>query len=197
MLRMTLVSVIAIVCFIYRIMAMYRWTYALEDGDKFAFLRVALKGFNGFVIRSVAKKFKNKLEMAGTGRHSELEVKHLGERDLKALSVWLGKYVAHVFIALNWHYRSHYSDAIMSAMACPITSLTVVYSTVYSNTDQRKHQSSASLAFVRGIHRWPMHSPHKRPVTRKMFPFDDVIMPTVFICMYIYNTLLISRLASS
>ena len=37
--------------------------------------------------------------------------------------------------------------------------------------DQKKHQSSASLVFVRGIHRWPMNSPHKRPVTRKMFPF--------------------------
>ena len=40
----------------------------------------------------------------------------------------------------------------------------------------RKHQSSASLAFVRGIHRGPVNSPHKWPVTRKMFPFDDVIM---------------------
>ena len=39
-----------------------------------------------------------------------------------------------------------------------------------------KHRSSASLAFVRGIHRWPVNSPHKGPVTRKMFPFDDVIM---------------------
>ena len=48
------------------------------------------------------------------------------------------------------------------------------YSTVYSGADQRKHQSSASLAFVRGIHRWPVNFPHKGPVTRKMFPFDDV-----------------------
>ena len=47
---------------------------------------------------------------------------------------------------------------------------------VYSNADHRKHQSSASLAFVRGIHRGPVNSPHKWPVTRKMFPFDDVIM---------------------
>ena len=52
----------------------------------------------------------------------------------------------------------------------------IVYSTVYSGSDQRKHQSSASLAFVWGIHRWPVNSPHKWPVTRKMFPFDDVIM---------------------
>ena len=64
----------------------------------------------------------------------------------------------------------------MGAMASQITSLTIVYSTVDSGTDQRKHQSSVSLAFVRGIHRWPVNSPHKWPVTRKIFPFDDVIM---------------------
>ena len=64
----------------------------------------------------------------------------------------------------------------MSAMASQITSLMIVYSSVYSEADQRKHQNSASLAFVWGIHRWPMNSPHKGPVTRKMFPFDDVIM---------------------
>ena len=70
----------------------------------------------------------------------------------------------------------HYSEVIVGAMTSQITSLTIVYSTVYSGADQRKHQSSASLAFVRGIHQWPVNSPHKWPVTRKMFPFDDVIM---------------------
>ena len=64
----------------------------------------------------------------------------------------------------------------MGAIASQITSLTIVYSTVYSDADQRKHQSSASLAFVWGIHRGPVNSPHKWPVTRKIFPFDDVIM---------------------
>ena len=64
----------------------------------------------------------------------------------------------------------------MSSIASQITSLTIVYSTVYSDADQRKHQNSASAAFVRGIHRSPVNSPHKWPVTRKMFPFDDVIM---------------------
>ena len=63
----------------------------------------------------------------------------------------------------------HYSDVIMSTIASQITSLTIVYSTVYSDADQRKHQSSASLAFVRGIHRGPVNSPHKWPVTRKCF----------------------------
>ena len=71
----------------------------------------------------------------------------------------------------------HYNDAIMSAMASQITGVSIVCSTGCSGADQRKHQSSASLAFVRGIHRWPVDSPPQRPVTRKMFPFDDVIMP--------------------
>ena len=71
---------------------------------------------------------------------------------------------------------NHYNDVIMGAMASQITSLTIVYSTVCSCADQRKHQSSASLAFVWGIHRLPVNSPHKWPVMRKMFPFDDVIM---------------------
>ena len=73
-----------------------------------------------------------------------------------------------------------YCDVIMGAMASQITSLTIVYSTVYSNVDQRKRQRSASLDFVRGIHRWPVNSPHKWLVTRKMCPFDDVIMISFF-----------------
>ena len=70
----------------------------------------------------------------------------------------------------------HYGDVILSEMASQINSLTIVYSTVYSNADRRKHQSSASLASMWGIHRWPVNSPHKGPVTRKMLPFDDVII---------------------
>ena len=64
--------------------------------------------------------------------------------------------------------KFHCNDFIMSAIASQITNLTIVYSTDYSDADQRKHQSSASLAFV--------NSPDKWPVTRKMVPFDDVIM---------------------
>ena len=65
----------------------------------------------------------------------------------------------------------HYKNAIRSAIVSQITSLTIVYSSVYSGADQRKHQSSASLSFVWGIHRWPVNSPHKGPVTRKSFHF--------------------------
>ena len=49
----------------------------------------------------------------------------------------------------------HYNDVIMSAMASQLTSPTIVYSIFYSGADQRKPQSTASLAFVSGIHRWP------------------------------------------
>ena len=82
------------------------------------------------------------------------------------------------FFQMQMHglLQNHYGDVIMGTTSSRITSLTIVYSPVYSDADQRKHQSSASLAFVRGIHRGPVNSPHKWPVTRKMFPFDDVIM---------------------
>ena len=73
------------------------------------------------------------------------------------------------------------------------TSLTIAYPTLYSDADQRKHQSSAWIAFVRVIHRWPVNSPHKYPVTRKMFPFEDVIMDfqnsgvidSIYVCVFI------------
>ena len=70
----------------------------------------------------------------------------------------------------------HHNDIIMNAIESQITSVSIVYSTVCSSIDQRKHQSSTSLAFVRGIHHWPANSLHKGPVTQKMFPFDDEIM---------------------
>ena len=73
------------------------------------------------------------------------------------------------------YHSVHYNDVIMVAITYQITSFTTVYSIVYSDADERKHQSSASVAFVRGIHRFPVNSPHKWPVTRKMLPFDDVI----------------------
>ena len=72
--------------------------------------------------------------------------------------------------------RMHYTDVIMGAIASQITSLTIVYSAVYSNADQRKHKSSGSLAFVRGIHQGTHEFPAQMAVSRKMFPFDDVIM---------------------
>ena len=56
-------------------------------------------------------------------------------------------------ISNPWNLVQHYYDVIMNAIASQITSLMIVYSTVYSDVDQSKHQSSASLAFVWGIHR--------------------------------------------
>ena len=72
--------------------------------------------------------------------------------------------------------RIHYNDVIIGVIASQITSLTIVYSIVYSDADQRKHRSSASLVFVWGIQRGRVNSPHKWPVTCRIFPFDDVIM---------------------
>ena len=68
----------------------------------------------------------------------------------------------------------HYSDIIMGVMASQITSLTIVHPAVYSGAEWKK----TSRAFDQGIHRWPGNSPHKWPLARKMFPFDDIIMET-------------------
>ena len=82
------------------------------------------------------------------------------------------------FLDVIMAFGNHYDYVIMTMLASQITSLTVVYSIVYSGVNYSgvKHQSSASLAFVWEIHRGPVNFPHKWPVTRKMFPFDDVIM---------------------
>ena len=78
-------------------------------------------------------------------------------------------------LALQW--RPNERDASQ------ITSVLIVCSTVCSSANQRKHQSSASQAFVRKIHRWPVDSPHKGPVMWQMFPVDDVIMVAVMVCV--------------
>ena len=77
--------------------------------------------------------------------------------------------VIYVFInELGPHW--HYGNVIMSVMVSQIPGISIVYSTICSGIDQRKHQSSMSLVMV--------ISPHKGPVTQKMFPFDDIIMFT-------------------
>ena len=90
----------------------------------------------------------------------------------------------------------HYTDVIMGTIASQITSLTIIYSTVYSEADQGKYQSTALLAFVWGIHRRPVNSPHKWPVTRKMFPFDDVIMHWKYSYILVLVSLVISACIS-
>ena len=92
----------------------------------------------------------------------------------------------HYFVhyVLAYSGVDHYSDVIMDTMTSQITGVPIVCSTDATCADQRKHQSSVSLAFVRGIHRWPVNSQHTRPATRKMFSFDDVIM-----LQYVFRTL--------
>ena len=96
-------------------------------------------------------------------------------QSIKSRFSTLPRYGASMFLnSIAWFRKDvfHYNDVIMGVAATQITSLSIAFSTVHSGADQRKHQSSASLAFVRG----PVNSPHRWPVTRKMFPFDDVIM---------------------
>ena len=109
--------------------------------------------------------------------------------------VWPGPTRKIYSITILLHSRcytiyQHYSDVIMSAVAFHITGVSVVFSTVCSGADQRTHQRSASLAFVREIHRWPGDFPHKKPVTRQMYPFDDVIMKSVNISDEIISVVL-------
>ena len=81
----------------------------------------------------------------------------------------ISRWGLHTFIPLQWRHNQRNGVSNHQRVS-------IVYPTVCSGADPRQHQSSASLAFVRGINRWPLNSAHKGPVTRKMFPFDDVIM---------------------
>ena len=91
----------------------------------------------------------------------------------------------------------HYGDVTRSTMASQITSLTIVYSTVIQAKIKKTQQSSASLAFVRGIHRSPVNSPHKWPVTRKMFPSDGAPQNSlVYREVSHYNDVIMSAMAS-
>ena len=96
---------------------------------------------------------------------------HYNDADLLLSTAVTGHHTVRRSVRQSGLVRSHYNDVIVGAIASLITCLMIVYSTVYSDADQRKHQSSASLACVRGIHQGPVNSPHRWPVTRKIFPF--------------------------
>ena len=84
------------------------------------------------------------------------------------------------FVKEDPFLQPHYSDVIMSVMASQITGFSTVYSIVCSSADQRKHQSSASLAFGGGNSPVTIEFPTQRPVTQTMFPFDYVIMHSIW-----------------
>ena len=87
------------------------------------------------------------------------------------------------WLGLHWEQNG---DVIMAVLASQITTVSIIYSTVCLGEDQRKHQSSASLVFARGIHRWLVNSPHQGPVTRNMFPFHDVIVTYLSLIVAFY-----------
>ena len=110
-------------------------------------------------------------------RRKDICERWLGARISWVYYEWLLHEIMSVHLSISLGYfssRTYFSITVTLQWAR--WRLTIVYTTVYSGADQRKHQSSASQAFVQGIHRWPVNSSHKWPVTRKMFSFDDVIM---------------------
>ena len=114
-------------------------------------------------------------------RLSVLEYLHRALHELVCIYVYVCKLLCpHLPVCVR-----HYSDVIMSPMASQITSLTIAYSAVYSGADQRKHQSSVSLAFLRGIHRSPVNSQHKWPAMRKCFH----LITSSCICLIINRTI--------
>ena len=113
--------------------------------------------------------------------------RHCNDLDLSSVAFntfWM-TVICQIYMYDEWTSEQgdicHYGDVIMRAMASQIACVSIVCSTICSGTDQRKHQSSASLAIVRGIHRWPVDSQHKGPVPRRLFPFDDVIMVAPYV----------------
>ena len=134
---------------------------------------------------------KNKAEYMHIHMFWEWSISHLKKNPhgelmelnvISFISSWFALDIVTTRPLWRWWGGVQYSNAIMGAMASQITSLTIVFSTVSSGADQRKHQSPASLAFVWGIHRWPVNSPHKWPVRRKMFPFDNVLIKIMTRC---------------
>ena len=87
---------------------------------------------------------------------------HQPPRPEQGITIWLS-------------FTAHYSDDIMSTMASQITDVSIICSTVCSGAAQRQK----SKLLVRGIHRWSVDSPNKEPVTRKLFPFDVIIMDMI------------------
>ena len=85
--------------------------------------------------------------------------------NVSARSLKIPRYLRHLVKSLQWRHNER--DGVSNHQP---------HSIVYSGADQRKHQSSASLAFVQGIHRRPVNYPHKGPLRRKMLPFHSTRM---------------------
>ena len=116
--------------------------------------------------------------------NSNIRLRYITNNDTYAYfndaTLGMGIFVISSNVSTKYLHRiNHILDNIFSprtTVSCRSASSHYQNFVVYTAAGQRKHQSSASLASVRGIHRWPVNSPHKGPVTRKMFPFDGVIM---------------------
>ena len=99
--------------------------------------------------------------------HTTLLLMFVAEKVLLLLMISLTDQARDITLPDRYLTFKHYNDVIMSAMASQITGISIVCSTVCLGANQRKHQSSVSLVFVRGIHRWRVDSPHNGLVMRK------------------------------
>ena len=135
-------------------------------------------GLHTMIDQTVCTNFKRHNDVLNYGKYAHnLQGNIVDGFDPLIYSVYLERCIVYRFVYRYTVFNTlrqtcsicNYNDVIMGAIASQITSLTIVYSIVYSDADQRKYQSSASLAFVRVIHRGPVNSPHKCPVTRKCF----------------------------
>ena len=133
-----------------------RWSYS----------SLALKPLNIMMIHAAQPRQSLNIHQTWTHFEKPLGICPHGQ------AMWCEFWVCWKYLSCSLQWRHNERDGVSSH------SLTIVYSTVYSGADQRKHQNSVSLAFVRGIHLWQVNSPHKGPVMRKMFQFDNVIMIT-------------------
>ena len=121
-------------------MSLGQWGDYLGDTGAF---RNAISKIGGY--KYIMRQIVNNLQSSGTEckRSRRQLTDGLDHVDCSVKIIFLGA----------WSFYIHYGDVIMGMMPSQITSVSIVYSTVCSGTDQRKHQSSVSLAFVRGIHR--------------------------------------------
>ena len=146
------------------------------------FIRVRSHPWASWHLKSpTTALFFQQLILASLKTPSQL---HIAGPFVQGIPLWQGislpKSQWYENIFMSWrhcvYWNTHYSDVTMSVMASQIAGFSSVRSTFYPAADQRKRQSSASLIFSMGIHRWPEYSPQKGPVTRKICPFDDVNM---------------------
>ena len=151
-----------------------------NETHKYNFQRLLVKNFNWLGSSIRPSNFRCYADPQ-RGESCCFPYRHMKD---SLLSLWRIVLIEVILNACMWNRESWISLQWRHNGRAGVSNHQCIYClTVSTGADQRKHQSSASLAFVRGIRRGPVNSPHKWPVTRKRFPFDDVIMLQKCHCM--------------